>query len=274
MERETPLQHAPSQRAPVIRLEHGLPVITELRWCLVPSWAKDEKIAYSLINARSETVAEKPAFRSAFKKRRCLIPADGFYEWQALGAKLKQPWRFVRPDRQPFPFAGLWEHWRHPDDANAEPLETFTLLTTTPNGVAALVHDRMPVILDGEARNQWLDAGLAAQAEWALTLSPVELTVDGFDIRALDDVAGVVRSASVPEEPPVVVLHPFPQDRKLALEIATPTGVELIVETTTDLNAWTEAQRVTGQGSGTPVRVTITPQSVDVSWRPDKLGRW
>jgi putative SOS response-associated peptidase YedK len=98
---------APSQRAPVIRLEHGLPVITELRWGLVPSWAKDEKIAYSLINARSETVAEKPAFRSAYKKRRCLIPADGFYEWQSLGPKLKQPWRFVRPDRQPFLFAGL-----------------------------------------------------------------------------------------------------------------------------------------------------------------------
>jgi putative SOS response-associated peptidase YedK len=148
---------APSQRAPVIRLEHGLPVITELRWGLVPSWAKDEKIAYSLINARSETVAEKPAFRSAYRKRRCLIPADGFYEWQPVGAKLKQPWRFVRPDRQPFLFAGLWEHWRNPEDAAAEPLETFTILTTTPNSVAAPVHDRMPVILDGEARRQWLD---------------------------------------------------------------------------------------------------------------------
>jgi putative SOS response-associated peptidase YedK len=148
---------APSQRAPVIRLEHGLPVITELRWGLVPSWAKDEKIAYSLINARSETVAEKPAFRSAFKKRRCLIPADGFYEWQQVGTKLKQPWRFVRPDRQPFLFAGLWEHWRNPADPAAEPLETFTILTTTPNTVAAPIHDRMPVILDGEARRQWLD---------------------------------------------------------------------------------------------------------------------
>jgi putative SOS response-associated peptidase YedK len=130
-------------------VEHGLPVITELRWGLVTSSSKDEKIAYSLINARSETVAEKPAFRSAFKKRRCLIPADGFYEWHALGAKLKQPWRFVRLDRQPFQFAGLWDHWRNPDDADAEPLETFTVLTTTPNRVAAPIHDRMPVILDG-----------------------------------------------------------------------------------------------------------------------------
>ena len=105
------------------------------------------------------------------------------------------------------------------------------------------------------------NAGLAAQAERPLTLAPVELTVDGFDIRALDDVAGVVRSATVPEGPPVVVLPPPGADGKLALEIAAPTGVELIVETTTDLNAWTEAQRVTGQGSGTPVRVTITPQA-------------
>lgn len=101
MERPPCYNIAPSQRAPVIRLEHGLAVITELRWGLVPSWAKDEKIAYSLINARSKTVAEKPAFRSAYKKRRCLIPADGFYEWQPLGPKLRQPWRFVRPDRNP-----------------------------------------------------------------------------------------------------------------------------------------------------------------------------
>jgi hypothetical protein len=105
------------------------------------------------------------------------------------------------------------------------------------------------------------NAGLAALAEWPLTLAPVELTVNGFDIRALDDVAGVVRSASVPEEPPVIDLPPPGADGKLTLEVTAGAGQEVVVETTTDLNAWTEAQRVTGQGSGTPVRVSITPQA-------------
>jgi hypothetical protein len=105
------------------------------------------------------------------------------------------------------------------------------------------------------------NAGLAAQAEWPLTLAPVELTVNGFDIRALDDVAGVVRSATVPAEPPVIALPPPGADGQLTLEVTAGADQEVIVETTTDLNAWTEAQRVTGQGSGTPVKVTITPQT-------------
>jgi hypothetical protein len=104
------------------------------------------------------------------------------------------------------------------------------------------------------------NAGLAAQAEWPVTLAPVELTVNGFDIRALDDVTGVVRSATVPTEPPAIELPPPGADGKLTLHVTAVAGQEVIVETTTDLNAWTEAQRVTGQGSGTPVRVTITPQ--------------
>jgi hypothetical protein len=104
------------------------------------------------------------------------------------------------------------------------------------------------------------NAGLAAQAEWPVTLAPVELTVNGFDIRALDDVAGVVRSATVPAEPPAIALPPPGADGKLTLEVVARAGEEVIVETTTDLNAWTEAQRVTGQGTGTPVKVTITPQ--------------
>ncbi len=152
---------APSQRAPVIRLEHGLPVVQELRWGLVPSWAKDIKIGYSLINARSETVATKPSFRSAFKKQRCLVPADGFYEWQQVG-KLKQPWRFVQPDYRPFVFAGLWESWRDPAN-DAQPLESFTVLTTEPNAVTAPVHDRMPVILEGEAIRKWLAPDTASE---------------------------------------------------------------------------------------------------------------
>jgi hypothetical protein len=105
------------------------------------------------------------------------------------------------------------------------------------------------------------NAGLATQAEWPLTLSPVELTVNGFDIRAPDDVAGVVRSAVAPTEPPAIKLPPPGADGKLALEVTAGAGAEVILETTTDLNAWSETQRVTGQGTGTPVRVTITPQA-------------
>lgn len=125
-----------------------------LRWGLVPGWAKDEKIAVQCINARSETVAEKPSFRSAFKSRRCLVPADGFFEWQKVG-KAKVPWRFVRPDGGAFVFAGLWESWQ-PTDRETK-LETFTILTTEPNRVAGKIHDRMPVILDAKGAEEWLD---------------------------------------------------------------------------------------------------------------------
>src|SRR5262245_45431421 len=102
---------SPGQTAPVIRLEDDKPAVATLRWGLIPVWAKDPKIAFQCINARAETVATKPAFRSAFKKRRCLVPADGFYEWEKspLG---KLPWMFTRPNGAPFVFAGLWEWWR------------------------------------------------------------------------------------------------------------------------------------------------------------------
>ena len=127
----------------------------QMNWGLIPSWAKDGKIAVSCINARSETVAEKPAFRSAFKARRCLVPVDGFFEWEKRG-KLKVPWRFVRLDGKEFLFAGLWESWK----PNGQPVavETFTVLTTTPNAVTSPVHDRMPVILDAAGAARWLDA--------------------------------------------------------------------------------------------------------------------
>ena len=145
---------APMQRAPVIRLREGLPVVDELRWGLIPAWAKDAKLAASCINARSETVATKPAFRAAFKRRRCLVPADGFFEWQTAG-KQKLPWWFVRPDGEPLLFAGLWESWQpaeHPDVHE----QTFTLLTTRPNAVTAPVHDRMPVALSAAGAAEWL----------------------------------------------------------------------------------------------------------------------
>ena len=128
------------------------------RWGLIPSWAKDMKISHSLINARSETAAEKPSFRSAFRSRRCLVLADAFYEWKAVppvkGAKaIKTPTCIRMKSHAPFAFAGLWETWIAPEGA---PIESCTILTTEPNPLLAQVHDRMPVILSPESYAKWL----------------------------------------------------------------------------------------------------------------------
>jgi putative SOS response-associated peptidase YedK len=126
-------------------------------WGLVPLWAKDPKIGSKMINARAESLAEKNAFKSAFKKRRCLIPVTGFYEWQARpGQKAKQPFFIHHPDGEPFAFAGLWEVWRGPDK-DQEPLRSCTIVTTSANEPMAKIHDRMPVILPREAWDTWLD---------------------------------------------------------------------------------------------------------------------
>lgn len=124
-----------------------------LKWGLVPSWAKDASMGARLINARSETVAEKPAFRDAFKRRRCLIPADGFYEWQRTEGK-KQPYFFQLKEEQLFGFAGLWDRWKGEDGSV---IESCTILTTQANEVLAPVHDRMPVILHQDDYELWLD---------------------------------------------------------------------------------------------------------------------
>jgi putative SOS response-associated peptidase YedK len=129
--------------------------LTFVQWGLIPSWAKDPKIGSRLINARSETVAEKPSFRAAFKRRRCLVLADGFYEWQKLNGK-KQPTFIHMADRFPFALAGLWETWQSPDGGE---LDTCTILTTTPNELMAPIHNRMPVILEPEDYNTWLIPG-------------------------------------------------------------------------------------------------------------------
>lgn len=129
--------------------------IVQLRWGLIPSWAKDNKMAFQCLNARSETVATKPAFRSAYKSRRCLIPADGYYEWLRQG-KDKLPYLYEFGEGQLFSIAGLWESWQDPAVPNAEPLQTCTLLTTSANSLAAEVHDRMPVIIHPADREAWL----------------------------------------------------------------------------------------------------------------------
>ncbi len=149
---------APSQFAPIIRMEQGVPVVRTLRWGLVPSWSRDASDGARLANARGETVASKPSFRAAFRSRRCVVPADGYYEWQTLGRR-KQPWRFVRPAGEDFLMAGLWETWTDPGGSE---LETFSLITTSPNAVAVAVHDRMPVLLEGSDVGTWLEAATPA----------------------------------------------------------------------------------------------------------------
>ncbi len=126
-----------------------------LKWGLIPSWAKDPKIGSTLINARAETVATKPSFRSAFRKRRCLIAVDGFYEWQAVpGQKTKQPYFITVKDVPAFAFAGLAEHWTNPAGTD---LETCSIITTTANSLMQPIHNRMPVIVDPAEYEQWLD---------------------------------------------------------------------------------------------------------------------
>lgn len=146
---------APTQPVAVVRRakESGVQALSEVRWGLIPAWAKDPAIGQKMINARAETAAEKPAFRSAFKYRRCLVVADGFYEWQKTGSS-KQPFRIQMRDGQPFAFAGLWESWK---GADGVPLETCTILTTEPNTLMQAIHNRMPVILDKADYPLWLD---------------------------------------------------------------------------------------------------------------------
>jgi putative SOS response-associated peptidase YedK len=157
---------APTQLAPVTLLEDPAR-IRFLRWGLVPFWAKDPKIGASMINARSESLAEKPAFRSLLARGRCLAHADGFYEWQGAG-KQKQAWRFCLSDGAPFVFAGLWSSWRSPQ---GQALDSFTIITTRPNALTADIHDRMPVILSEAQAAIWMDPA-ASQPECLALLEP------------------------------------------------------------------------------------------------------
>ena len=149
---------APQSVQPVVRLkcDTGSREFALMRWGLVPAWAKDAKIGYTTINARAEEAASKPVFRDALKKRRCLVAADAFFEWERLDSKSKRPYAFGLKSAEPFAFAGLWESWRPKD---GPPLETFTILTTDPNEVMEPIHNRMPVILEPKDYDRWLDPG-------------------------------------------------------------------------------------------------------------------
>lgn len=155
---------APTNDVYAVLADGGLRHLDAFHWGLIPLWAKDARIGSKMINARADTLATKGAFKSAFRRRRCLIPADGFYEWRKPGQggaagrsrAPKQPFFISRPDGEPYAFAGLWELWRGPEKDQA-PLRSCTIITTDPNEVMATVHDRMPVILPESAWDAWLD---------------------------------------------------------------------------------------------------------------------
>lgn len=146
----------PTDLAPIIRIHDGQRLALPARWGLIPSWAKDDKIAQHTFNARAETIAEKPSFRAAFKRRRCIVPMTAFFEWRAIPfQKKKQKLRFVSPEGHLLAIAGLWEHWHHP--GTGVPVESFTVITTGANDFMAPIHDRMPAILGASDWEAWLD---------------------------------------------------------------------------------------------------------------------
>src|SRR5581483_28759 len=148
---------APGQQAPVV-VEAGAKVLKPMRWGLVPYWAKEASIGYKMINARAETLAEKSSFKKSFRERRCLVLADGFYEWCKLkGKRTGVPMRFILKSREPFAFAGLWDAWKRPE---GDVLLSFTIITTGANELLRSVHDRMPVILRPQDEDKWLDPDL------------------------------------------------------------------------------------------------------------------
>jgi putative SOS response-associated peptidase YedK len=195
---------APGQDVATIhQSDDGRRELAPRRWGLVPQWAKDVRIGSRLINARSETADAKPSFRDAMRRRRCLLPADGFYEWAASGAGPRQPYYIVRPDRDCFALAGLYERWRAPE---GDWLETCTVLTTRANAVLAAIHARMPVILPPSSWEGWLDPEqrdparlrelLAPRPEAELEAVPVSLRVNRPQHDDPECIAPVRRDAS------------------------------------------------------------------------------
>jgi putative SOS response-associated peptidase YedK len=156
---------APGTFEPIIRVDENVRKIEAFWWGLVPHWAKDKSFGARTVNARSETVAEKPAFRSALRYRRCLVPADAYYEWKVLPGGGKQPYLFKMVSGEPFAFGGLWESWNGPDGE----LRSFCTITTEPNALCARVHDRMPVIISPDDYDQWLDPTIKDSAK-AMTM--------------------------------------------------------------------------------------------------------
>jgi putative SOS response-associated peptidase YedK len=160
---------APTQQVLAFHQQSDGRMAELLRWGLVPSWSRDIAIGSRMINARGETVAQKPSFRAAFKRRRCVIPADGFFEWAKTSGRTKQPYYITPKSGRPFAFAGLWESW---DSADGSEIKTCTIITTTANEMLADIHDRMPVILQEIDIDRWLDPKNQVAAELQPLLAP------------------------------------------------------------------------------------------------------
>ena len=160
---------APTDEAIVVVEREERRALTSYRWGLIPHWAANAKIASRTFNARAETVATAPVFRDSFRRKRCLVPVDGFYEWRREGT-VRQPYRVFRSDGRPLVLAGLWAGWRDP--ATDDVRRTFTIVTTTPNATVAGLHDRMPVIVPDDAWGRWLDPRPADPGELRALLEP------------------------------------------------------------------------------------------------------
>lgn len=164
---------APTDEVATIRQDRHEPkrIFAKMRWGLIPYWAKDASLGAKTINAVCETAAEKPAFRDSMRKRRCLIPADGFYEWKKIGPKTKQAYNIGMKDDGLFAFAGLWERWKN---ADGKPIESCTILTTEANALLKDIHNRMPVILHPDDYDAWLDPGVTEPARLVDLLKPFD----------------------------------------------------------------------------------------------------
>jgi putative SOS response-associated peptidase YedK len=175
---------APGQDAGVI-IKDDVYRYARYRWGLVPFWAKDPKTGYRMINARAETVTEKPSFKNAFVKRRCLVPADGFYEWKKE-EKHKVPYFIFHSSKKPMTLAGLWERWRPKESTDETPyLHTFTIITTTPNEKMAQLHDRMPVIIPADGRELWLDPDTGTERLKDMLIPLPSSEVDYYEVSTL-----------------------------------------------------------------------------------------
>jgi len=160
---------APGQVIPVVVAAKDRELVP-MKWGLIPSWAKDEKIGYKMVNARSETVGEKPSFRVPFRKQRCLVLADAYYEWmQVPGSRNKRPFRFSLKNNEPFGFAGLWDKWIRPDGNS---IYSYTIITTDANEIARPVHHRMPVIIRVQDEDAWLDCSVSNTDRLSSILGP------------------------------------------------------------------------------------------------------
>jgi putative SOS response-associated peptidase YedK len=200
---------SPTQMVPVALMENGSRRIGMQRWGLVPANAADEKSVPLLFNARGETVAQKPAFRTALQKRRCLVPADAWYEWRTIG-RFKQPYMVRRTDGEPFMFAGLWEAWRRPDGST---LRSFAIVTVAAKGALAEIHERMPAVMQREHWDAWLDARVdgSSLALRCLDGEPVE-SFEAVAIGARVNQAGndgpEVQEPAPEQEPPAEPAQP------------------------------------------------------------------